>query len=271
MSVVDRLLGRVTRLPGVRPLLVRYPLGSIPTRVRHDLWTRPHYAYGIYSAADLAKRLDLPAISIIEFGVAGGRGLLAMEEIARKVAAYTGVRISTFGFDSGQGMPAPQDYRDLPHVWDTGFYSMDESALRKQLRDAELILGKLDTTIPQFLSGSVSPIGFISFDLDYYSSTMQAFQVFKCEPAHRLPRIYCYFDEIFDPEICCHNEYIGELAAIKDFNAASSQNQKLCPLNLLRNTRANPAAWNDQIYVMHDFAHPLYCKPLHSQARELPL
>ncbi len=57
---------------------------------------------------------------------------------------------------------------------------------------------------------------------------MQAFQVFKCEPAHRSPRIYCYFDEIFDQEICCHNEYIGELAAIKDFNAAIPRRTKSC-------------------------------------------
>jgi hypothetical protein len=234
------------------------------------MWSRPNYAYGIYSAADLAKKLGLPAISVIEFGVAGGRGLLAMEDIARKISAHMEVGISTFGFDSGQGMPEPQDYRDIPHVWGGGFFSMDESALRSRLHEAELILGKLEVTIPEFLSRNAPPIGFISFDMDYYSSTMQAFRVFEGESATRLPRIYCYFDEIFDPEICCHNEYVGELAAIKDFNS-SSADQKVCPLNLLRNTRANPAAWNDQIYVMHDFAHRLYCAPLYSQTKELPL
>jgi hypothetical protein len=28
----------------------------------------------------------------------------------------------------------------------------------------------------------------------------------------------------------------------------------------LRHTRLNPAPWNDQMYVMHDFAHPNYCE-----------
>ena len=99
------MLQRATRLPGVRSLWLRFPFGSVPTRVRHDIWSRPHYAYGIYSAADLAKRLGLSAISVIEFGVAGGRGLLAMENIAREISSnFTKIEILVLGFDGGQGL-----------------------------------------------------------------------------------------------------------------------------------------------------------------------
>ena len=149
---------------------------------------------------------------------------------------------------------------------------MDEDALRRRLSSAKLVLGRLETTITEFLESDAPPIGFVSFDLDYYSSTMEAFRIFGGVSTSRLPRVYCYFDEIFYPEICCHNEYIGELAAIKDFNSAS-ENRKLCSLNLLRNMRPNPAAWNDQIYVMHDFCHPLYCAPVYSQdaSKQMPL
>lgn len=188
-----------------------------------------------------------------------------MEKIAREIAQISGIRISCYGFDSGRGMPCPQDYRDLPYIWGKGFFQMDETALRKRLRDATLIIGPVDATIPEFLKQSPPPLGFIAFDLDYYSSTIQAFHVFDGDTNLRLPRVYCYFDDISYPLMACNNEYIGELAAIKDFNAASST-RKLCPQNLLRNMRVRPAPWNDQIYVLHDFSHPLYCTPVYSQA-----
>jgi hypothetical protein len=78
----DRALARFTQIPGVRSLWRRFPLGQLKTRVRYGIFDRPHYAYGVYSAADLAKRLGLSAISVIEMGVAGGKGLLALEGIA---------------------------------------------------------------------------------------------------------------------------------------------------------------------------------------------
>ena len=241
----DRILSVLVSIPSVRGLWARHPFGSVRTRVRYDVSDRPHYGYGIYSAADLARRLKIPAISVIEFGVAGGTGLIAMEKIAREIAQFSGIRISCYGFDSGRGMPCPQDYRDLPYIWGKGFFQMDETALRKRLRDATLIVGPVDATIPEFLKQSPPPLGFIAFDLDYYSSTIQAFHVFDGDTNLRLPRVYCYFDDISYPLMACNNEYIGELAAIKDFNAASST-RKLCPQNLLRNMRVHPAPWNDQ-------------------------
>src|SRR5580658_9317485 len=123
--IADRLLARLTKIPGARSLWTRFPIGSVPTRVKYGIFDRPHYAYGVYSAADLAKRLGLDAIQVIEFGVAGGNGLVALEAIATAVETDLGIRIHVCGFDSGGGMPAPVDYRDLPHVWDQGFFAMD--------------------------------------------------------------------------------------------------------------------------------------------------
>ena len=102
------------------------------------------------------------------------------------------------------------------------------------------------------------PIGFISFDLDYYSSSISAFRVFDGPAQRRLPRVFCYFDDIIWPPHACHNEYVGELLAIREFNEVHNE-RKLCPIHLLRHMRLIPAPWNDQMYVMHDFAHPLYC------------
>ena len=56
--VPERVLRHVTRIPGFRSLWLRFPIGSVATRVRYDVFDRPHYAYGVYSAADLAKSGD---------------------------------------------------------------------------------------------------------------------------------------------------------------------------------------------------------------------
>ncbi len=252
-------MARLTQIPGARSLWDRFPFGSVETRVRYGIFDRPHYAYGVYAAADLAKRLGLSAISVIELGVAGGRGLLALERLALTVSTHLGVQISVAGFDSGQGMPAPVDYRDLAHVWGKGFYKMDAAKLKSKLSPGtELILGDIEDTVRSWVpKGS---IGFVAFDLDYYSSTKTAFRLFETDDPHtRLPRVYCYFDDLRWPEHACHNEYMGELCAIKEFNQ-EHEHKKICPIHMFRHTRVHQEPWNEQMYMLHDFRHPLYCQ-----------
>ena len=131
--IADRVLARLTQIPGALSLWCRFPYGQLSTRVRYGIFDRPHYAYGVYSAAVLAKQLGLDAISVVELGVAGGRGLLALERIAKMVGDDWGIQVHVTGFDSGKGMPPPTDYRDLAHVWEQGFYAMDPAKLKAQL------------------------------------------------------------------------------------------------------------------------------------------
>ncbi len=265
-TIVDMLLTRAIQIPGLRRLWTRFPLGSVPTRVRYDVWDRPHYAYGVYSAADLAKKLGLRGITALEFGVAGGNGLIALEKISKAVEKHLGIDVSVFGFDLGEGMPDPVDYRDLPYVWSQGFYRMDRPALEARLSSAKLVIGNVEQTLRSFVAPH--PVGFVAFDLDYYSSTKSALRVFD---ADHLPRVYCYFDDTIWPEAACHNEYTGELCAIREFNLENAH-RKLCPIHGFRYTQPRKAAWNEGIYVFHNFRHPLYCANLtpdeHSQ---LPL
>jgi hypothetical protein len=255
----DRMLARLTNIPGVRSMWLRFPIGSVDTRVRYGIFDRPHYAYGVYAAADLAKRLGIETISVVEMGVAGGRGLLALERIAEAVGSYLEIQINVAGFDSGQGMPAPGNYRDLAHVWAKGFYKMDVSKLKAELSPStELILGDIEDTVLSWTPKA--SIGFVAFDLDYYSSTKNAFRLFENQDVRaRLPRVYCYFDDLMWPEHACHNEYVGELYAIRQFNEVH-EHKKICPIHMFRHTRAHQAPWNEQMYVLHDFRHPLYCK-----------
>lgn len=255
--VGDLLLRSLTTIPKARSLWRRFPIGSVALRTHFGAFDRPQYAYGTFHAARQAKLLGLDSISVIEFGVGGGNGLLALERIASEVAHYFGIGVSVFGFDTGAGMPNATDYRDLPYVWRKSFYTMDEAKLREKLRPpTQLVIGDVKQTI-QTLSQIAHPIGFVAFDMDYYSSTKHALTAFDLPPSTRLPRVYCYFDDILYPEFACHNEWTGELCAIREFNDEHS-GIKLCPLHMLRWLRPHPEAWNDQTYVLHDFHHALY-------------
>ena len=81
---------------------------------------RPHYTWGMAHGAWLARNLGIDRISVIEFGVAGGNGLVALDRAAELVEARLEVGIDVYGFDSGAGLPKPEDYRDLPNLWSTG-------------------------------------------------------------------------------------------------------------------------------------------------------
>jgi len=253
----ERWLQHLTALPGVRALWRRFPVGSVELRSRFGIWERPQYAYGVLHAAQQAKLLGLNGITAIEFGVAGGNGLLALQSLARDIGDHLGLRISVWGFDSGEGMPQATDYRDLPYVWGEGFYQMEEARLRRLLSpETQLVLGDVRDTI-QSLRNVAEPIGFVAFDLDYYSSTKEALRIFEFPQSTRLPRTYCYFDDVVWPEHACHNEWIGELLAIREFNE-EHEHLKLAQIPLLRRMRPHAEWWNEQMYVLHDFTHPLY-------------
>ena len=97
---------------------------------------RPAYLVGIHQAARRAIKEGVRAISAIEFGVAGGNGLLAIEREAGAVEAELGVSIRVFGFDNGPaGLPAfIGDHRDHPDKWRPGDFPMDEARLRAEAR-----------------------------------------------------------------------------------------------------------------------------------------
>ena len=230
---------------------------SLQTKLDLDWFPYPYYAYCLNQASIQAKRLGIERISAIEFGVAGGNGLVAMETIAAELVKEHGVAIDVYGFDTGEGLPPSTDPRDLPYAWRRGFYKMDRPALEARLRRAALVIGDVRETVPTFLARDVAPIGFVSFDLDYYTSTMDAFRLLDAASATRLPRMFAYFDDIIGKDDELHCEHVGELLAIDDFNR-SHNTMKLGRINGLSHKRIFHSAWCEQIYVLHDLTHPRY-------------
>ena len=258
-DVAARIL-RVAYQPGraLHAALRRLPYGSFDVRTQLDLHPRPHYAYGVQQGALLAARLGIPRVSVLELGVAGGNGLLELERMAAAASRATGVHIDVYGFDRGEGLPEPSDYRDLAYTWQPGYFSMDVDALRAQLSSATLVLGDLSETIPTFRERhDPAPVAFVAVDLDYYSSTVDALKVFDGPDEMLLPRVLCWFDDLVGPDHVLHNDEVGELLAIGEFNAAH-QRTKVLPINGLRAKRVVPAPWNESMFAMHRFDHKLY-------------
>ncbi len=256
-----RIWARIARERLVAPLSLNILsvfvgiFGSFRAKVEFDLIVRMHHAWGLLYAADQAKQCGIGELTVIEFGVANGAGLLNICEIAARVTRETGVAFRIVGFDAGAGLPKPVDYRDHPEHYRQGDYPMvNRTELLARLpRNAEVVFGDVRETARDFLARDLPPIGFLSFDLDFYSSTSDALQVLDGSPERYLPWTVCYFDDVHFME---HNQFQGELLAIHDFNA-SRADRKIAPVNWLDHYRLfHWAAWVRRMYFLHLFGHP---------------
>jgi hypothetical protein len=138
---------------------------SVPARleVEFNLGARGGYAYCVYYAAELARRLKVPAISVLEFGVAGGNGLLFLDQFARRVENETGVQIKVYGFDTARGLPEVMDAEDLPYWFQSSQYRMNVKSLRSAGLSATLVLGEVKHTVASFFAKhDAPPVGAIS-------------------------------------------------------------------------------------------------------------
>lgn len=231
--------------------------GSFEQRVKIGAVSRPDYAYCVYQAASLAKKLGHKRISVLEYGVARGDGLLHLEQHAEEVTKIFGVEIEIYGFDTGEGLPEPVDYRDLPYHWKKGFYKMDVPGLQAKLKKAKLVLGNVTETSKTFFEQyNPAPIGAIMYDLDFYSSTVTALQMLEAGSAHYLPRIFCYFDDVVGTEIELYNDFIGERLAIHEFNASHPNIKLGLPYHFLDQKVID--TWCHRIWTGHFFSHEQY-------------
>jgi len=226
---------------------------SFKEKMDYDEIERPNYAYCMYNAAILAKQLGYSKISVIEFGVAGGKGLLVIEKHAQEIFDELGIEFEIYGFDLEKGMPPSDDYKDILYTYSEGMFKMDKKKLELKLKKAKLVIDDVkDSSKTFFEKYNPAPIGCVFMDLDYYTSTKNSFSIFSSSNQNYLPRIHCYFDDIM-----LTNEFVGELCAIKEFNE-NNQFKKIAKIYGLHSKRVYPRPWNEQIFCFHDFKHPKY-------------
>lgn len=248
------------RMFGVRPSV----------RARWDISKRPQYLLGLVTAAQQARLQKISGFSAVEFGVACGNGLLSLQEEAHAVSLEYGLNIKVFGFDLGTGLPPlGGDHRDHPDIWAPGDYAMDEALLRSRLdKESELILGDIKQTVPTFFAKfSPPPLGFISIDLDLYSSTRPALEILAAPDKKMLLHVPIYVDDI---DMVYTHRRGGELLAIDEFNQAGTK-VFIDRWRGIKGFRPFPEApYLERFFIAHDLA-AISQSHLDRQARRLPL
>ncbi len=227
--------------------------GSTRAKIYFDLLVRQHHAYGLLQAADRAAALGDKRVTVIEFGVANGAGLMNLCRLAEPISKATGIGFDIVGFDTGRGMPVPLDYRDHPEFYESRRFPMQApERLRAALpHNAELIIGPIRETVSEF--DPRSPIGFVSIDVDYYSSTRDCLNVFTRQPQQYQPVVDLYLDDVY---YAGHNAWCGEMRAIREFSDAH-ETRRIGPTNFLRESRLfKNATWISQFYSLYVLDHP---------------
>ena len=169
LNILKRIIKEVFCIPFslllYRILSYPFPLRTAVIRIFTIIlkYYRPHYYSILYEAVQSSIKLGYKKISCIEFGVANGNGLLSLEKYAEILSKKHNIQIEIFGFDIGnKGLPAPKDYKDLPHIWKKGFYAMNENDLKKKLKQSKLIIGNVNKTVSNFFNEhNPSPIACI--------------------------------------------------------------------------------------------------------------
>lgn len=233
----------------------------------------PSYLYGMLAAARTAVAIGSKSFSAIEFGVAGGNGLRALEKHAETIEAAFPLQVSVFGFDTGAGLLDASDPRDCAFALRAGEFRMDEHKLRRKIRRAELILGPVEETVGPFMEQAaargIPPIGFISQDLDVYTGTLATLRALPEDPQRLLPRVPMYFDDLTGYP---YTTEVAEWAAIKAFNERGGRKiGQIANLDQALGGTARFATWPRHFFMLHVFDHPAYNASEVAQMNDLGL
>ena len=209
-------------------------------------------AHGLLMATETAKQYGHKSIAVAEFGVFDGRGLRLMASMAQRLSKQSGVEIKVYGFDTGTGLPAPKDWRDLPHIMGEGGYAMSGvDALRLELKGkAELVIndigkiGKLSNVLDPTV-----PLGFAAVDVDLHSSTLATFELLAtAEKMALLPMVNLYIRNSFTRQY--YTRFVAGLLAVDDFNR-NSETKKIDIDRSISHWYGTVEPWHASMYVMH--------------------
>jgi len=226
--------------------------------IYHDCFERVNYAYGSILAVEQARRLNLPAVTLIETGVWTGRGLLNLCEWGHVLAYTFGVEVYVSGFDTGKGLPKCTDWRDHPELWQEGeMVTPDLNLLRSQLPSfCTLEIGDVAETVPLYFHKSnlkTRPIGFFSLDVDLYSSSVDALKLLEgADPEAMLPAVGMWIDDSYINVL--QNSFCGEALAISEYN----HRNHLRKIDIKKVRPNHPSMlWHYCFAFAHIFDHPV--------------
>ena len=217
---------------------------------------KPHYESILYEACLEAKKLKINQVSVIELGVAGGNGIVSLEKYKRKIEKVLDISINIYGFDTGSGLPESVKDEDLPFFWKSNMYKIDRDALEKRI-NSKIFYGDVKNTVDDFIKINKNSICCIFFDLDLYTSTINFLNQIPKIKDHLLPRVLCYFDDVYVFENYI-NQFNGVFKAIDEFNKSFSEFKLGCSVDHFKDFKF-PLA-KTSIYTLHCFNNHLYKK-----------
>lgn len=117
---------------------------------------------------------------------------------------------------------------------------------------AELILGEIENTVDSFIAtlDKEQPIGFVSIDVDIYSSAKSTLRCLNGDVELYSPVVSLYFDDVGS---IFANRWCGELAAIEEYNVENSLRKIDQDRSILK---WPPSSWSHKMYVAHVLDHP---------------
>jgi hypothetical protein len=257
-------------IPGSAYARLRALRGDFQYQERLGKLTPPWTAYGLLMASPAAKKYGYDSISIAEFGVANGRGLRRMTNLAEQLSAQSSVIISVFGFDTAEGLPAPEDYRDHPELFGEGDYPMqDFDALQAELKGrAQLIIGDIREigSLDEILANN-GPLAFASIDVDIYTSAKSALKLIaEATSESILPTVGLHFDDVWSE--WGYNRFAGELLAIDEIND-EYEVRKIDRDRYVDYWHGGAQPWHAAMYMLHAFDQPDRFKSLRSETQEI--
>ena len=217
---------------------------------------KPHYESILYEGCLEAKKLGINKVSVIELGVAGGAGIISLEKYKKKIQKVLDINIDIYGFDTGSGLPKIETDEDLPFLWRSGLYKIDKGALEKKI-NSKIFYGDVKNTLDDFIKINKHNICCIFFDLDLYTSTINFLNQIPKIKNHLLPRVLCYFDDVYVFENYI-NQFNGVFKAIDEFNKNFSEFKLGYSVDHFKDFKF-PLA-KTSIYTLHCFKNHLYKK-----------
>jgi hypothetical protein len=118
-------------------------------------------------------------------------------------------------------------------------------------RNTRLIIGDVAETVPTFVAAQTAPVGFAAMDLDLYSSTRAALELFTLPSAQMLPKTALYFDDIVQH---FNHSFAGELLAIDEFNRETAAVKIDRWRGIQEYTAFADSPWASQMYIAHQLA-----------------
>ena len=229
---------------------------------------KPHYETILLESCKEAKKLGINNVSVLELGVAGGNGIIALEKYKKSIEKYLKIKIDIYGFDTGEGMPETNLKEDLVFVFKPGQFKIDKNLIAKKIK-SKIFYGDIKNTVSEFIKLKPSKISCIFFDLDYYSSTKAFLDQINNLNEYLLPRVLCYFDDLHVPE-----KYISSIngvpLAINEFNSTNTNYKLGASVDHILDFKF-PLA-KSLVYILHDFNHPDYNKFIgHSYGDDLSI